>query len=145
MKKIINRRAKFDYHLQEKLEAGIVLTGAEVKSIKAGRISLKEGFIRLKKGEAWLFNVYINPYPFADNRHYDPRRTRKLLLHQNQLRELSRKVKEKGLTIVPVSCYTKGRNVKLMIALGKGKKKYEKRAKIKAREFKRKQEKILKS
>ena len=142
--RITNRRARYEYQLLEKFEAGIALTGAEVKSIKAGHISLKESFVRLKDGEAWLYNAHVNPYPFADNRDYDPVRTRKLLLHKAELSKLSQKTKQKGLTIVPVSCYTKGRNIKLQIALAKGKRKYEKRAKIKARDFKRERERVLK-
>jgi SsrA-binding protein len=142
--KIINRRARYEYQLLEKFEAGIALTGAEVKSIKADRMSLRESFVRLKNGEAWLYNAHVNPYPFADNRDYDPVRTRKLLLHKAELQKLTQKTKQKGLTIVPVSCYTKGRNIKLQIALAKGKKKYEKRAKIKERDFKRERERVLK-
>ncbi|KPJ70346.1 hypothetical protein AMJ51_02215 [Microgenomates bacterium DG_75] len=127
MKKIINRRAKYDYHLIEKFEAGIALSGAEVKSIKASKMSLTESFVKIIDGEAWLINAYVNPYPYADNRDYDARRNRKLLLHKNELLKLTQQTKEKGLTIVPVSCYTKGRKIKLEIALGRGKKKADRR------------------
>lgn len=127
MKKVVNRRARYDYYLLEKFEAGVALTGAEVKSVKAGKMSLSESFVKIIDGEAWLLNTYINPYPFADNRDYDPRRSRKLLLHKNELLKLTQQTKEKGLTIVPVSCYTKGRKIKLEIALGRGKKKADKR------------------
>jgi SsrA-binding protein len=125
--KVVNRRVRYDYRLLEKFEAGIVLTGAEVKSVKAGKLSLAESFVKIIEGEAWLMNAYINPYPYADNRDYDPKRNRKLLLHKNELLKLSQQTKEKNLTIVPVSCYTKGRQIKLEIALAKGKKKYDKR------------------
>jgi SsrA-binding protein len=127
VKKIINRRARYDYHLLDKFEAGMALTGAEVKSIKAGKMSLAESFVKLIDGEAWLVNAYINPYAYADNRDYDPRRSRKLLLHRNELLKLSQQTKEKGLTIVPISCYTTGREIKLEIALARGKKKADKR------------------
>jgi len=127
VKKIINRRAKYDYHLIEKFEAGIALSGAEVKSIKASKMSLTESFVKIIDGEAWLINAYVNPYPYADNRDYDARRNRKLLLHKNELLKLTQQTKEKGLTIVPVSCYTKGRKIKLEIALGRGKKKADRR------------------
>lgn len=137
MKKIINRRARFDYQLLEKFEAGIVLTGPEVKSVKAGQMSLSESFVRIRDGEAWLHHAHINPYSFADNRDYDPRRARKLLLHKNELLKLEQQTKQRGLTIVPVACYTKHQQIKLEIALAKGKKKYEKREAIKKRDLER--------
>lgn len=127
MKRIINRRVRYDYHLLDKFETGIALSGAEVKSIKAGKMSLAESFVKLLEGEAWLVNAYINPYAYADNRDYDPRRSRKLLLHKNELLKLNQQTKEKGLTIVPISCYTRGRQIKLEIALARGKKKADKR------------------
>jgi SsrA-binding protein len=137
VKKIINRRARYDYQLLEKFEAGIVLAGPEVKSVKAGHMSLKESFVRIQNNEAWLHNAHIHPYPFADNRDYDPRRPRKLLLHKNELLKLAQETKQKGLTIVPVSCYTKHQKIKLAIALARGKKKYEKREAIKKRDLER--------
>jgi SsrA-binding protein len=127
VKKIINRRARYDYHLLDKFETGIALSGAEVKSVKAGKMSLAESFVKLLEGEAWLVNAYINPYAYADNRDYDPRRSRKLLLHKNELLKLTQQTKEKGLTIVPLSCYTRSRQIKLEIALARGKKKADKR------------------
>lgn len=144
MKKIINRRARYDYHLLEKFEAGVALTGAEVKSVKAGKMSLSESFVKIIDGEAWLLNAYINPYPFADNRDYDSRRTRKLLLHKNELLKLTQQTKEKGLTIVPVSCYTKGRQIKLEIALARGKKKADKREAKRKKAIEREIEQALK-
>lgn len=100
--------------------------------------------MKLIEGEAFLFNAHVNPYPFADNRHYDPARTRKLLLHKNELLKLAQQAKQKGLTIVPVSCYTRGRNIKLRIALAKGKKKYEKREVKKKKDIQREVERALK-
>jgi len=137
MKKIINRRAPYDYQFLEKFEAGIVLNGPEVKSVRAGHLHLEEAFCQVKNGEVWLFNAHVNPYKFADNRNYDPRRARKLLLHKNEMLKLAQYSSQKGLTIVPVSCYTKGNRIKLEIALAKGKKKYEKREVIKKRDLER--------
>lgn len=143
MKKIINRRASYDYQLLEKFEVGIVLSGGEVKSIKNGHLKLEEAFVRIVGGEAWLVNAHIHPYSFADNRDYDPRRSRKLLLHKNQLLKISQQAKEKNLTIVPVSCYNSGNKIKLEIALGRGKKRYEKREAIKKRDLTREVESQL--
>lgn len=141
--KIVNKRARHDYFLLEEFEAGIVLAGPEVKSLKAGHASLGESFVRIIDGQAWLLNAHINPYPYADNRDYNPRRSRKLLLHRQELLKIQQKVKEKGLTIVPVSCYTKGRNIKLKIVLARGKKKYDKRETIKRRDIERQVEREL--
>ena len=135
--RIFNRRTRYDYNLIEKFEAGIVLTGPEVKSIKAGHLHLEEAFVQIRDNQAWLFNAHIHPYQFADNRDYDPRRSRKLLLHKNELLKLQQQSVLKGLTIVPVSCYTKGNKIKLEIALAKGKRKYEKRESIKKKDWKR--------
>lgn len=135
--KIINRRARYDYNLLEKFEAGIALTGAEVKSVKAGKMSLGESFVRIRDGEAWLINAYINPYPFARQEDFDSKRTRKLLLHKSQILALEQKMKQRNLTLVPVSCYTKGNKVKVEIALAKGKKKYEKKEVKKKKDLER--------
>jgi len=135
MKKIINRRAKFDYQFFKRLETGIALTGAEVKSVKAGHIKLAGSFVRIHNGEIWLHNAYISPYAYADNRDYEPSRARKLLLHKKELINLEQQIKEKNLTIIPISCYTKHRRIKLEIALARGKKKYEKREAIKKRDL----------
>ena len=130
-----NKRAKFDYFLEATYEAGMVLTGAEVKSIRAGRISLADSFVRLKNNEAFLINAYIAPYNFADNRSYDPRRERKLLLHRKQTEQLASKTGGKSTTIVAISMYEKNNTIKLQIAIGRGKKQYDKRAAIKKREI----------
>ena len=141
MKKIINRRARYDYQLLKKFEAGIVLAGSEVKSVKAGHIKFAGSFVRIHDGEIWLHNAHISPYAFADNRDYEPTRTRKLLLHKKELISLEQQIKEKKLTIMPVSCYTKHRKVKLEIALARGKKQYEKREAIKKRDIEREMKK----
>lgn len=135
--KIVNRRANFDYQILEKFEAGIALSGPEVKSVKAGHIHLEEAFCQVRDGEVWLFNAHIHPYKFADIRDYDPRRSRKLLLHKKEILKISQQTAQRGLTIVPVSCYTKDGKIKLEIALAKGKKKYEKKEAIKRRDLNR--------
>ena len=135
MKKIINRRASFDYQILTKFEVGVVLNGGEVKSIKAGHLKLEEAFIRLKDHEAWLFNAHIHPYSFAANKEEDPRRARKLLLHKKELLKLKQEATQKGLTVIPLSCYTKHNKIKLEIALAKGKKKYEKRESLKKKDW----------
>ncbi len=137
MKKIINRRASYDYQILEKFEAGIVLTGSEVKSVRNGHLKLEESFVRLKDHEAWLFNAHIHPYSFAFTKDEDPCRPRKLLLHKNQLLKLKQATEQKSLTIVPLSCYTRHNKIKLEIALAKGKKKYEKREAIKKKDIRR--------
>lgn len=144
MKKIVNRRVRYDYHLLEKFEAGLVLSGAEVKSIKAGKINLNESFVKIIAGEAWLINAYVNPYSYADNRDYDPKRNRKLLLQKNELLKLTQQTKEKNLTIVPVACYTKKRRIKLEIALARGKKKHDRREAKRKKAIQREVEQTLK-
>jgi SsrA-binding protein len=135
MKKIINRRASFDYQILEKFEAGIVLNGAEVKSVKNGHLKLEDAFIRLKDHEAWLFNAHIHPYSFASDLQ-DPCRARKLLLKKKELLKLKQETTQKGLTLIPLSCYTRHNKIKLEIALAKGKKKYEKREAIRKKDWK---------
>ena len=141
--KVVNRRARRDYQILEKYEAGIALTGAEVKSVKGGRIKLEESFIRIKDTEAFLLNAHIPPYLPAGSRGYDPLRDRRLLLRKKEILTLSLQTTRSGLTIVPLSCYTKRGLVKLEIALAKGKKKYEKREAIKRRDIEREMEREL--
>ncbi|MGB9911513.1 MAG: SsrA-binding protein SmpB [Microgenomates group bacterium] len=142
--KIINRRAVYDYEILEKLEAGIALTGSEVKSIKTGHLDLNEAFIKIKEGEAWLFNAHIYPYKFAFlKEEYDPRRPRKLLLHKKEILKLAQKTASSGLTIIPLSCYTKNGKIKLEIALAKGRKKYQKKELLKKREVEKEIEESL--
>ena len=142
--KVFNRRARRDYELLTKLEAGVVLTGAEVKSIKEGRIRLEEAFVKIKDDQIFLFNAHISPYQLADNHDYDPQASRKLLLHKRQIKKLTQQL-EKGLTIIPVSCYNKGRNLKIEIALARGKKKFDKREAMRKKDWQRQQQRTLKS
>lgn len=133
-----NRRARFDYELMDRYEAGLALTGAEVKSAKAGHMSLKGSFVVAKDGELYLLNALISPYKLAhrDTRHED-RRSRKLLLRRSEIRSLIGKSRVEGLTLIPIRVYTKNRLVKLEFAVGKGKRQIDKREKIKRREANR--------
>jgi SsrA-binding protein len=122
-----NRKAYSDFDILEKYEAGIQLTGSEVKSVREGKVNLKDAYALVNKEEAWLHHCHISPYDFANLQNHDPTRTRKLLLHKGEIHRLMGKVKEKGLTIVPLRFYFKGKNVKVEIALAKGKKIWGKR------------------
>lgn len=133
--KVFNRKARYNYEILEKIEAGISLTGPEVKSVKQGRIRLDDAFVRIKEGEAFLFNANIFPYPFAETTNYDPTRQRKLLLKKSQILSLAKKIEGKNLTLIPVLCYTKGRLIKIGVGLAKGKKKFEKRREAKKQEI----------
>lgn len=142
----INKRAEFDYELLDKYEAGIVLTGSEVKSVKSGHVSLKGSFVTVKMGELYITNASIPRYKMSGTEgSYDPTRPRKLLLKKFEIKSLIGKMKAQGLTLVPVSLYTKKRLIKLEFAIGKGKKKHDKRQDIAKRETKRSIERNLKS
>ena len=146
MKKIINRKARFNYELLERIEAGIVLTGAEVKSVKLGQVSLKEAFARVDQSqEVWLHNAHIHPYKFADNTEYESTRARKLLLKKSQILGLEKKLEGKNLSLVPTAMYTKKGKIKVEIAVGRGKKQWDKRRAIKEREQKREARKAMKA
>ncbi|OGG11722.1 SsrA-binding protein [Candidatus Gottesmanbacteria bacterium RBG_13_45_10] len=139
--KIVNKKATFDYTISERLEAGIQLTGAEVKSIRSGHASLEGSFVRVIGSEAYLVNAQIFPFQYARPEGYDPKRTRKLLLHRRELISLHSKSEGAHLTLVPLSWYTKGPFIKLEIGVAKGKKEYEKRETIKKRDHRRELEK----
>lgn len=125
--KIFNKKATFEYEILERLEAGVSLTGAEVKSVKGGHAQLTGAFVRIIGSEAYLVNAQIFPYLYARPEGYDPKRTRKLLLHKSELIRLKSKLDGANLTLVPLSWYTRGPLVKLEIGLARGKKQYEKR------------------
>ena len=132
-----NKKARYDYFIDEVLEAGLVLLGPEVKSLREGRASLVDSYARVKKGEVFLYNMHITPYPYAHYVQLDPVRTRKLLLNKREIRRLIGKTVEKGYTLIPTKVYfTKGR-AKIEIALAKGKRKYDKRQALKEKELKR--------
>jgi len=130
-----NRKASFEYFLLEKFEAGLVLQGSEIKSIRAGQISIQESYIDIADGkQAWLVEAHIAPYEQANRFNHEPRRRRKLLLHKKQIRELWNNVRIKGMTVVPTRVYLKGGRAKIEIALAKGKKAHDKRATIAKRD-----------
>jgi len=130
-----NRKARFDYEIVEKYEAGIELIGTEVKSVRGGSVSLEGAFAIVRGGEAYLINANIPPYQAKNApKDYDPLRNRKILLTKKEIEELSQSEKNKSLTIVPISVYNKGRKIKIEIALVKGKKKFDKRESIKKRD-----------
>lgn len=134
----LNKRARFDYEILEKLEAGLVLSGQEVKSVRAGRMQLLGAYIAITADAALLVGGHIPKYdPAGPQPDYDPDRSRKLLLHTREIARLRGKLKQKGLTIVPISVYTKGRQIKLELGLGRGKKQFEKRDSIKKRDIDR--------
>ena len=129
-----NRKASHDYHLLETFEAGVVLLGTEVKSIREGRVNLRDSFARVEDGELWVHNINISPYSHRGYADHDALRRRKLLLHAQEIRKLIGKVEEKGMTLVPVRMYFKNGRIKVAISLAKGKKDYDKRETIKRRE-----------
>jgi SsrA-binding protein len=143
--RILNRRARYEYQILETFEAGISLTGSEVKSLKQGRASLSSSFARIREGEVWLMGANIPLFASSSPEGYDPLRERKLLLHKRQITALSLKVKQQQLTLVPMSLYTKGRLVKVKVALAKGKKRYEKRESKRRKDARREVEKALKN
>ena len=139
-----NKKAHFEYFLEELFEAGLSLSGTEVKSLRLGKCSLKESFVRIEKGEAFLYNMHISPYEQGNIFNKDPLRTRKMLLHKSEIRRLIGKVKTDGYTIVPVRLYFKGNYAKVEIALAKGKKLYDKRQDIAKKDQRREAEKSFK-
>ena len=133
-----NRQARFRYEILETYEAGIELKGTEVKSIREGRVNLRDGFALIRDGEAWLLNVHISPYQSSSTYfNHDPLRNRRLLLHRKEIRKLIGKFEQEGLTLVPLKMYLKRGFVKISLGLGKGKKLHDKRETLKARQDKR--------
>ncbi|MCQ2482848.1 MAG: SsrA-binding protein SmpB [Clostridia bacterium] len=122
-----NRKAFHDYFIEEKYECGIVLSGTEVKSLRAGKVNLKDSYVTVKDGEMYLIGVHISPYENGNRFNLDPMRTRKLLMHKNEIIRLYSKIKQDGLTLVPTKCYFKDSKVKFEIGLARGKKDYDKR------------------
>lgn len=140
-----NKKARHDYTIVDTVEAGIVLTGTEIKSVRAARINLKDGFAQIRKGEAWLNNVHIAPYDEGNIWNQDPTRTRKLLLRRKQIDSLENEVKGTGMTLVPLKVYIKDGFAKVLIGLVKGKHDYDKRESIKRREQNRDIARTMKS
>src|SRR5258708_9195360 len=130
----VNRQASHDYFFLDRFEAGMVLTGTEVKSARNGRVSLRDGYATLKEGELWLYNCHISPYSHGNYMNHEALRPRKLLVHKEELRRLFTKTRERGLTLVPLRVYLKRGRIKAEIAIAKGKKDYDKRETIRRRE-----------
>ena len=139
-----NRKAYHDYFIEETYEAGIVLKGTEIKSIRAGRVNLKDSFARVENGEVFLYNMHISPYEQGNRYNHDPLRTRKLLLHRREINKLIGLTKEAGYALIPLKIYIKNGYAKIELALAKGKKKYDKREQLKKREAQREIERALK-
>ena len=132
-----NRKARHDYFIEDKIEPGLVLKGTEVKALRQGRANLKDAYARIKKGEAYLHQMHISPYPFAYYDNHDPLRIRKLLLHSYEIRKLTGKLNERGYALIPLRLYFREGKVKVMLGLAKGKRQYDKRHTIRNREEKR--------
>lgn len=132
-----NRKAQFEFFLLEQFEAGLALHGTEIKSIRAGQVSITEAFVKVDDGEAWLVNAHIAPYDPGSYNNHDPKRPRRLLLHKRELREMWEAVRQKGMTIIPVKVYLKEGRAKLEVAIARGKKLYDKRAEIAKKDFER--------
>lgn len=139
-----NRRAFYDYSIDERVEAGIALTGSEIKSIRAGKVNLREGYARIEHGEAWLLGVHISPWTHGGYTQHEPLRRRKLLLHRAEIIALGTKAAQKGATLVPLRMYLKDGRAKVELGLARGKKKYDKREAIKKREMQRELEEAQK-
>lgn len=132
-----NRRANHDYFIEETFEAGIVLQGTEIKSIRAGRVNIRDAFARVRNGEVFLYNMHVSPYEQGNRYNHDPTRTRKLLLNRREINKLSRETSQAGYAIVPLRIYIKNGFAKILIGLGRGKKQYDKREDLRRREAKR--------
>ena len=139
----VNRKAQHDYHIVRTLEAGLSLRGTEIKSIREGRVSIREAYVRPDDGGIWLVGAHIAHYAPAASANHDPTRRRRLLLHKRQIAELRRAVESEGVTIVPLRLYLKGGRAKLEIAVGRGKKRYDKRAAIAKRDADRQMQRAL--
>ena len=139
----VNRRATHDYFIDDRIEAGLVLTGTEIKSIREGRVNLREGYARITGDEAWLTNVHIAPYEQGNRYNHEPLRDRKLLLHRNEIKELVGKVRQRGYTLIPLQLYLKRGRAKVEIGLARGKREYDKRESIARREAQREIERGL--
>ena len=140
-----NKKASHDYHLGETFEAGIVLKGTEVKSLREGRANLKDSYASIEGGEVYLYNCHISPYSHGSDANHDPLRTRKLLFHKKEIKRLIGKIKEKGLTLIPLKLYFSNGIAKIEMALAKGKKLYDKREDMKQRDAKKDIERAFKN
>ncbi|RLQ96670.1 SsrA-binding protein SmpB [Falsibacillus albus] len=140
-----NKKARHDFSIEETYEAGMVLKGTEIKSIRNSRVNLKDSFARIQKGEVFLYNMHVSPYEQGNIHNHDPLRTRKLLLHKKQISKLIGETKEAGYSLIPLKLYIKNGVAKVLIGLAKGKKKYDKREDLKKKEAKRDIERAFKA
>lgn len=138
-----NRKARHNYHIEETIEAGIALTGTEVKSVRGGRVNLADAYAMVERGEVWLYNMHIAPYDHGNRWNHEPTRRRKLLLHRNQIDYLAGKVRQQGYTLVPLQVYLKGPWIKVELGIARGKKLYDKRRDIAQREAERRIQRAL--
>lgn len=139
-----NRKARHDYTILETIEAGVSLRGTEIKAIRNGRINLKDGFVRFRNGEAYLFNVHISPYDQGNLFNHDPLRSRKLLMHKKQISKLHEQSQNKGMTVIPLKVYLKNGYAKVLVGLAKGKREYDKRETLKRKDQERQIQRALK-
>jgi SsrA-binding protein len=137
---VTNRKARHDYEITDSIEAGIVLLGSEVKSIRAGRANLSDSYARVIKGEVWLIGMHVSPYKEASLQNHEPLRDRKLLLHRNEIKKLSRKIDEKGFTLIPLKIYFKANRAKIELGIARGKRQYDKKISIAQKDAKREME-----
>lgn len=140
-----NRKAFHDYTIEETYEAGIALTGTEIKSVRAGSVNLRDSYAQVRNGELWLMNVHVAPYEPASRQNVDPYRDRKLLMHRKEILRLANRAQEKGLTLIPLKIYLKKNRAKMEIGLARGKKLYDKRDAIAKRETEREMQRVAKS
>ena len=138
-----NKKARHEYHVDETLEAGIVMVGSEVKSIRDGKVVLRDAYARVEDGEVWLYAMHVSPFPFARHE-LDPERRRKLLLNRREIVELTQATQVQGVSLIPLKLYFKDRRVKLELGVGRGKKSYDKRQAIAERDAKRETDRALK-
>ena len=139
-----NRKARHDYFIEDQFEAGLVLKGTEVKSLRQGRANLKDSYAKIKKGELWVYQMHISPYPFAYYDNHDPVRIRKLLLHSYEIRKLYGKLNERGYALIPLRLYFRDGKVKMLVGLARGKRQYDKRESMRRRDQKRDLDRIKK-
>ena len=139
-----NRKARHDYFIEDEFEAGMVLKGTEVKSLRQGRANLKDSYARVKNGEVWVYQMHISPYPFAYYDNHDPVRVRKLLLHNYEIKKLFGKLNERGYALIPLRLYFREGKVKVLLGLAKGKRQYDKRDSMRQRDQKRDMDRIKK-
>jgi len=139
-----NRKARHDYFIEDEYEAGMVLKGTEVKSLRQGRANLKDSYAKIRNGEVWVHQMHISPYPFAYYDNHDPVRIRKLLLHDYEIKKLSVKLNERGFSLIPLRLYFREGKVKMLLGLAKGKRQYDKRHSLRQRDQKRDMDRIRK-